>query len=508
MSTQEKFLETFGHAMRVSAPLVAIKTPDPAATVATLCANVIHKSKTPRQTAQWDVVRGFSKTPLGGSLPAQLSVQPTDLNPVGMLNMLLQGDNGDSLVPSYSVIFMHLADRLFNDPSQGHLVTQAIWNLRDSFKTNWRMLVLLVSSDRLPPELKNDVIFLDEPLPDAEHLGKIVDDITASAKKGSKAFECDGESREKAVIRLAGLSAFAAQQATSMSARFNKYDLEDLWSRKIKQIEQTPGLSVDKGGQTFDAIGGLSQAVKFGRMIFEGDEPPALVVRVEEIEKVMAGAGGDMSGTSQDALQVVLNAIQDYRWTGLVAFGPPGSGKSEYSKSMAATFGTMSLALDLNACKGSLVGQSEQQVREAIKTIYAVGGNRVFLVATCNKLDTIPPELQARFGCGIWMFDAPTPNEQQAIWKIKLAQYGLSPKAKQPTDNKLVGRDIDNCCRMAKRLKKSPADAFEFINPLHLSNPKAIAKARETAVGKFLAASYPGPYQEPAAAEGSRAIEV
>ena len=503
--SMQQFLNQFKNAVRVSAPLVAVHTPDPASTIAVLCKNLKpDNSGAPRQTTQWDAIRTFTSTPLGGKLADTLAqAAETQMNPIGFVDLLGKKD----LVPQQAVVFMHLADRWWNDHANGAGVVQGIWNLRDKFKANGRMLVMLTSSDQLPAELKNDVVLLNEPLPDSDRLTEVVKALEKSGKQGFAGFKCDDAARDKAVIRMSGLSTFAAEQAGAMSLRPDGFDLDDLWSRKVTTIEQTQGLAVDRGGESFATIGGLSQACKFGKRLFEGPEPPSVVVRVEEVEKVMAGAAGDMSGTSQDALQVLLNSMQDNNWTGMIAYGPPGSGKSEFSKSLAASFGTMSMSLDLNACKGSLVGQSEAQVREAIKTILAVGGQKVFFVATCNKTN-LPPELLARFRCGTWIFDAPSPSEQDAIWKIKLAKFGLKANAKRPNDNRLMGRDIHNCCEMAKRLAFSPAEAYEFIAPLHKASPKIIEDARANAVGRFLSASYAGLYKMPEEDAAIRQVDL
>ena len=54
-----------------------------------------------------------------------------------------------------------------------------------------------------------------------------------------------------------GLAAFPAEQALAMSLVKRELDTEDLWERKRQIIEQTPGLSVWRGGETFEDIGGV-----------------------------------------------------------------------------------------------------------------------------------------------------------------------------------------------------------------------------------------------------------
>jgi hypothetical protein len=59
----------------------------------------------------------------------------------------------------------------------------------------------------------------------------------------------------KAVDALVGL-AFPAEQVLAMSLSKKGLDVERLWERKRQAVEQTPGLTVWRGGETFDQIGG------------------------------------------------------------------------------------------------------------------------------------------------------------------------------------------------------------------------------------------------------------
>ena len=52
-------------------------------------------------------------------------------------------------------------------------------------------------------------------------------------------------------MRLLGLAAFPAEQVLAMSLSRTGLDLDQLWERKRQVIEQAPGLSVWRGGETF-----------------------------------------------------------------------------------------------------------------------------------------------------------------------------------------------------------------------------------------------------------------
>src|SRR6202035_1945588 len=65
------------------------------------------------------------------------------------------------------------------------MIIQGIWNLRDSFKAKGATLVVLTTSGALvPTELAQDMLVLDDPLPTAADLNKIVDQILTDARHG------------------------------------------------------------------------------------------------------------------------------------------------------------------------------------------------------------------------------------------------------------------------------------------------------------------------------------
>ena len=109
-----------------------------------------------------------------------------------------------------SVLVFSNAHRFWNDSA----VAQGVWNLRDRFKANGSMLVLLATPGAvLPAESSQDVLVLDEPLPSADDLARIVKDTFAAAEIDIPATDVE----RKAVDALLGLSAFPAQQVLARS---------------------------------------------------------------------------------------------------------------------------------------------------------------------------------------------------------------------------------------------------------------------------------------------------
>lgn len=481
-----KLIQQLKAARRVSVPIVAIQTPDPAATVEAVCEAI--NGESPK--LQWDLVRGFtSLNDAGQTAIADASSTDTTFNPIAALVAAEK-------LPRESVLFFHLAHRLIVD----QIVLQAVWNLRDKFKLDRRMLILLGSQFQLPAELSGDVVLLDEPLPDAKQLTKIVRDQFDAAQLKKP----DDESLTKAVDAIQGLPAFAAEQVTAMSLRKEGLDYAGLWERKRQQIEQTPGLRVYRGGETFSDIGGVDVVKGFLGKIMTGHARPNAVVFVDEIEKAMSGSRGDTSGVSQDQLGSLLSYMQDNQAAGMIFIGPPGSGKSLVAKAAGAVAGVPTIQLDLGAVKGSLVSQSEHQIRTAFKVITAVSNGKSLWICTCNAINELPPELRRRFTLGTFFFDLPSLAEREKIWTYWLKRFEFSAKADTPGDEGWTGAEIRQCCEIAWRLGCTLKEASEFIVPVSRSAADQIDKLRNLASGRFLSASYPGVFNTKREAETTR----
>ncbi len=487
--------ETLKRARMVGVPIVAIATPDPAATVQTVCrlvsdqANVVDAQGF---VIEWDVLRGLSG--IGETARSEVMAlaangyDETIGNPVACLQKITK-------LPAGVVVCLHLANRWFADASLAPSFIQGIWNLRDAFKTNHRCLILLGSSISLPAELQGDVLTIDEPLPDEAALGTIVTKLHEAAEVQAKP-----EQVAKAVQAVRGLPAFAAEQVTALSLRKNGLDLSALWKRKVQQIEQTPGLKVYHGHDSFDQIGGVSVVKEFLRRLIAGKRRPNVVVFIDEIEKMLGGARGDTSGVSLDQLGTLLSYMQDHESAGLIFIGPPGAAKSAVAKATGAEAAVLTIQLDTGAAKGSLVGQSEGAIRQALKVITAVGGNQSLWIATCNSITDLPPELRRRFTLGTWFFDLPDAAERAAIWEIYTTSFavGLDTRKKKteplPADEGWTGAEIKQCCDLAHRLGCTLAEAAAFVVPVSRSAADSIEKLRTQASGRFLSASTRGVY--------------
>lgn len=487
--------EQFIKAKKVGTPIIAIRTPDQNATIKVVGEAVKTQTKMKDKTPiiMHDIINGMVGITGEGELAvsalcdgkaaAMVTSKPPDA--------LQRAINEDKGLPSHSVLFIKNAHLYLDDM----FVRQCISNLRDAFKQDLRTLVLLGPDFKFPPELGNDIVLLDEALPDTEQLTKII----TSAYRSAGFDEPDEATKSKAVDAIIGLPAFPAEQCAmvSLDKELRGLDIAQLWERKRKAIEMVPGLSVFRGEESFDTIGGCDNVKKFLRAFLNGAEPPRLIVFIDEIEKAVGGAAGggaDSSGVSQSLLGTLLSWMQDYRAAGAIFIGPPGAAKSAIAKATGNTAGIPTVEFDMNGMKDSLVGASEANLRNGLKTVNAMGQGRVFFIATCNRIADLPPELRRRFTLGTFFFDLPDKAERQAIWDIYQNKYNCVGQ-KTPQDEGWTGAEIEQCCRLAYLLSMSLVDAAAFIVPVAVSASDKIEELRTQASGRFISASRPGYYQ-------------
>jgi hypothetical protein len=480
------WLEKMKHARRVSVPLVAIATPDPASTMR-IIAKAFGGNGDPVPMVSWDACRGVMAVNEDGREVAAMTGQGEDDSTIGQPSLFL---SKAADYPQGTIAFMLNAPAYFGvSPT----IPQGIWNLRDAYKADHRMLVLLGDDIPLPSNLVNDVVCLDESLPAGDQLLEIVRECDQSRLDGGlDALHDDAAS--KAVEAVRGLAAFPAEQAVAMALRESGIDLEHLWESKRRQVEQTKGLSVWRGSESFEDVAGLAFIKSFFGRIVGGKRPPNAVVWIDEIEKMVAGSSGpvaDSSGVSQGILGAMLTAMQDQNARGVILLGPPGAGKSLIAKAVGKQAGVPTIAWDSNAMKGSLVGSSEAAVRMALKVISAVSNDNALWIATCNSIQGIPTALRRRFSFGTYYFDLPTAEERKAVWTYYESKYGLKTRQIKvhPDDTQWTGAEIKTCCDLAWNLDCTLVEAAQYFVPVAVAAPQELENLRSEAEGRYLSAS-------------------
>jgi hypothetical protein len=240
---------------------------------------------------------------------------------------------------------------------------------------------------------------------------------------------------------LRGLSLLEAQRlilrAALKDGRLDMEDLPQMREAKASLIAEDGILSLvptEEGG--LDRVGGL-----------------------ERLKDWLAVRG---RGFSPEAEDYGLDAPR-----GVLLIGVPGCGKSLVAKTLARSWEMPLVSLDPGAIFGSFVGESEDRLRRALLAIGSMapvvvwvdeiekgfaasasardggvgqrvlGGflrwlqerhGQVFLVATCNDVESLPPELlrRGRFD-EIFFLDLPGPVEREAILRLHLDRRRRDP---------------------------------------------------------------------------------
>lgn len=487
----EAFIEKFKRARNAGTPIFAITCFDPAATMSRIQKSIAGADDPEGMDSppfiQWDIIEGWRHRNKAGETAIETTLanlgasQMETINPTESLKLAL------SLPKDVrTVLFMMNTHHYFDQDS----FLQALWNARDIFKSNLISLVLIGPDFDIPAQLQHDIFLMDEPLPTEDEIKAIIDEVI----DGTEAAVTPGE-KKAAIDALRGLSAFPAESSVAMNLRKSGLDVEGLWDIKKKLIGTTPGLRVYTGAEKFGDIGGCEQIKRFMKGVINGKDAPNVIVFLDEGEKLFAGATGsvgDSSGVAQDQLASMLSYMEDNESDGAIFYGPPGAAKSAVAKATGNEAGVPTIMFDLGGMKGSLVGKSEAQVRNALKVITAVGGGKAFFIMTCNQIVELPPELRRRFTSGIFFFDLPSKAERDVIWPLYTNKWNLEPMSID--DEGWTGAEIRNCCRMAYRQGISIPEAAKYIVPVARSAGQQILNLRRQASGAYLSANEDGVY--------------
>ena len=481
---------------RSGVPILILESANPPATVQALLkpleevsVNALHHAG----VCQWDCVRGLR--PLNSQ--AVESLASMDCEDIDSLPLALSALEA---LPDDTVLICHQAHRHLNSDH----VVQQVCNLRDHCKSTGKVLVLLTLSFSAPPELRHDVVSLVDALPSESDLRGIVDSLL-----DDNSISDTDENILATVQAVTGLTSFGAEQVVAMSVdRETGIDLRRAQSRTRGVISEQKGLSVPEYSETFGDVVGLDGEIELLKQLVNGAKCPRLIVHLDEAEKALAGTSGDTTGISSDAMDVLLRHLESGSskgLTGIINVGPPGTGKSMLAKALSVEASRPLIEFDINGMKESLVGNSQQNVRQALSVLDSFSGGNEFWVLSSNNISSLRPEFLDRFGLGQWFVDLPSKEARIAMWMAYCDKYDIEMVHRQPLPNcsGWNGREIRNCCSNASRLGISLVDASQYVSPIALSDPETIEASRKHASGRYLSASNAGLYRFRKSAESS-----
>jgi hypothetical protein len=213
-------------------------------------------------------------------------------------------------------------------------IVQALAQQIVTGKQNRTFIVVLSPVIQIPVELEKLFVVLEHELPDREQLAEIAQSIATEEGEFP-----EGQEREGILDAAVGLTRYEAEGAFSLSlVREGRLAAETLWEQKSQMLKKSGLLSLYRGGDDFSNLGGLSALKAFCKR--------------------------SLLQPSRD------NPLKRPR--GVLLLSPPVCGKSQFCKSLGSEVGRPVLILDVGSLMGSLVGQSEERTRQALRIIDAM----------------------------------------------------------------------------------------------------------------------------------------
>ena len=322
------------------------------------------------------------------------------------------------------------------DPS----VVRKVRDVVDALHRGYKSLLFISPTLELPVEIEKDTAVIIYAPPGPEEITKQLDEVVESVGKSPNAaqfnVQLSAEERE-AIIRAAqGLTAGEINTVLSRSlVERRRFDVGGILAEKEQIIRKSGILEYFRSDQAVTDIGGLD-------------------ILKSWLHKRL-GAFGDR------ARQFGLPQPK-----GLLLLGVQGCGKSLTAKAVASLWKLPLLRLDVGRIFSGLVGSSEERMRKAIATAEAVapvvlwvdevdkgfagtqssafsdGGTTsrvfgsfvtwlqekdmpVFVIATANDVNMLPPELlrKGRFD-DLFFVDLPCHEEREEIFRIHITKRG------------------------------------------------------------------------------------
>lgn len=415
------------------------------------------------QVYSWDIVGGLKDHQTGQSRQMADPLKPLQ---------------AASTLPEGAILFLLDFHRFINAVE----VYRTIKNLVPILKATDRHMVIVSPVLQIPVELEKDITVLPFELPT---VAELLETATRIVADNGLEVQID----EKTIASGKGLTLHEAENAMALSLVKEK-----TFSKKI--LEQEKLQAVRKSGlmELYEAVpetelGGLDNLKKYIYNRKKGFEDPNLPTP-----------------------------------KGILLVGLPGAGKSLSAKVIASVLDFPLIRLDIASLKGSLVGESEAKMRQALTLIDAVspcvvwideiekalggvqssnktdGGttsamfgllltwmqeskSQKYIVATCNDVDDIlaisQGALLRRFD-DIFFVDLPSENERKEILSIMNKRYNTNLSLDLASRMEgWTGAEIEKFTIAS--IYDGVEEAFVSVKPIFHQNREKIERAREWA---------------------------
>lgn len=324
-----------------------------------------------------------------------------------------------------------------NDPKVIALLKRIAEN--NLYNDNYSATIFILSEIMvIPPELENFITIFDIPLPGTNEILGIINGFISDME-----IEVERDVINDIALSFKGLNEFQIRQILNLAYQdggcIDKDDKLLILKEKEQFIKKSGMLEIINFDETIDDIGGLENLKEWLR-------------RKAEIFKNL-----------DKAIKFGVDVPK-----GIMIIGMPGCGKSLTAKATASLFEIPLVRLDVGRLLGKYVGESENNMRKALKLSEAISPcvlwideiekafagvgsdsgnevttrlfgqfltwmqekeNTVFIVATANDISRMPPEFlrKGRFD-ELFFVDLPNGDERRKILDIHLKKRGKMNK--------------------------------------------------------------------------------
>jgi hypothetical protein len=384
-------------------------------------------------------------------------------------------------------------------------ITRKLRNMAPKLRANGQYMIFITPQLDLPVELKDDVVVLYVPLPDEAELTRLFDAVTGKLDRSKLPRP---EVKQKLIASAKGLTTTQARLAFSrVFAQHGCFDERGIalvtWAKQ-QVIRESGALEFWPAEEGEADVGGLDLMKAW--------------LKKREV------------GFSAEARESNVPYPR-----GVALIGIPGTGKSLSAKMLSGLWKLPLLRLDVGALFGSLLGESEQNMRKAmmlaetvspcilwidemekafagsgVGSLNAGAATRVFgtfltwmqehttpvfVIATANDIEGLPPELMGRFDRTFFL-DLPNDEERKQIFLIHLKRAGETfPDRKYQLGDLveksrgMVGRELERSVREAQFTaladqnreieQEDLVSALSEVVPLSRSHADVIDKIRK-----------------------------
>lgn len=413
-----------------------------------------------RNVLLWSVSTGWTDTHENRQGEAHEQIQVEEY-----LSQIIESDKKTIFIMKHFGPYLN-----YETYQSSNIIISLLDELKPILHNQEKTIIFIGPVFKIPTELKYDITQISFNLPNTEQIQDIIKNTTKNIEKNGEKFTPDLKLLPEIIDACKGMTTQQIEDRIALTINLNK----DFNNDAVKTlIREKAGILKASGLLKYiePPVGGLSNIGGY-----------------EEIKKHILL---DKPCFTYEAKKFGVEFPR-----GLIFAGIPGCGKTALASAIASEFNYPLISLDVGCVMSKYVGDSEANIREAIKIIESIspavllvdeiekgfggvgdldGGaskrvfgtllswlqdrqSCVYVIATANQVQSLPPELlrTGRFDA-IFGLDLPLKEEREEIFKIHLLKRNRDPKnynipkLSNNTDG-YVGSDIEQIIKLGLKI--------------------------------------------------------